>query len=86
VDGALLMTPAAASAEVVEECARAGIDRVWLHAGAGQGAVSDAALAEAQRHGLSVVAGQCPLMFLRDAAWFHRLHALGKKLVGTYPQ
>jgi predicted CoA-binding protein len=86
VDGAILMVPADASAGLVDECADAGIPRVWLHKGAGPGAVSDEAIARAKELNIKLVAGQCPLMFLRDAAWFHRLHALGKKLVGTYPK
>jgi predicted CoA-binding protein len=86
IDGALLMVPAAASAELVDQCADAGIPRVWLHRGVGPGAVSDEAIARAKERGLALVAGQCPLMFLRDAAWFHRLHAWGKKVAGTYPR
>ncbi len=85
VDGALLMVPASASAEIVQQCAAAGIGRVWLHKGAGPGAVSEEAIATARAHGLSLVSGQCPLMFLEDASWVHRLHALGKKLVRHYP-
>jgi hypothetical protein len=85
VGGALLMTPPAASASVVAECADAGILRVWLHRGVGHGSVTDDAIAMANARGLDLVAGQCPLMFLRDPAWIHRAHAWAKKLVGTYP-
>ena len=35
VDGAMVMVPADSAAEVVEQCAARGIERVWLHRGAG---------------------------------------------------
>jgi uncharacterized protein len=74
VDGALIMVPAAGAAEVVEQCAARGIERVWLHRGAGQGSVADEAVDAARAAGIDVVDGACPLMFLPDTGWFHRLH------------
>lgn len=87
VEAALIMTPAAASAGVVDACAAAGIAKVWLHRGAGQGAVSSEAVEVAARRGLSCVVGRCPLMFLgpRPAA-VHRVHAAALRLVGDYPR
>jgi predicted CoA-binding protein len=85
VDGALIMTPAAASLEVVEDCLRAGVTKVWLHRGVGRGSVSDAAVAYAEAHGMQVVAGECPLMFLPHAEAIHRAHAFAKKVTGSYP-
>jgi hypothetical protein len=85
VDAALLMTAPEVSESVVHDCAEAGIHHVWLHRGAGRGAVSDAALDAGKAHGMSVVPGECPLMFLEHPAWVHRVHAWGRKLVGHYP-
>lgn len=85
VEWALVMTPPAASAEVVRACAAAGIPRVWLHRGAGQGSVSEEAAEACKELGLRAVAGECPMMFLKDGSFVHRLHAMGKKLVGSYP-
>ncbi len=86
VDWALVMTPATASEGVVRACAAAGVKRVWLHKGAGPGSVSDAAEKAAADLGLELISGQCPLMFLEKAGFVHRVHALGKKLAGTYPK
>ncbi len=84
--GVLVMTPAAASVGVVEESARAGIRRIWLHRGVGAGAVSDAAVRAAQALRLELVAGRCPLMFLGDhPAAIHRLHAAALRLSHHYP-
>jgi predicted CoA-binding protein len=85
VQGALLMTPPQATLHVVEECAQVGISRVWMHRGAGDGSVSDEALAFCSAHDISVVPGQCPMMFLERPERIHRVHAASKRLWGTYP-
>lgn len=74
VDGVIVMVPADGAAAVVEECAERGIERVWLHRGSGPGSVSDEAIAAARAAGIDVVDGACPLMFLAETGWLHRLH------------
>ncbi len=80
VDGALVMTAADQSEGVVHDCAEAGINRVWLHRGAGPGAVSAAAVDFCRQHGMRLVAGYCPYMFLPKASFFHRFHGFFRKL------
>lgn len=72
VDGVVVVTPAAASAGVVEDCARAGVRRVWLHRGLGQGSLSDDALQAGRRHGIAVIPGGCPNMFGETSDAGHR--------------
>lgn len=67
-DAALVMTPARAAEQVVADCAAAGIRRVWLYRR------SPAAEALCVRSGIESIAGECPMMFLPDMAWPHRLH------------
>lgn len=86
VEGALIMTTAAAAEQVLEDCAGAGIRRVWLYRGLGGGASSPATIATANRLGLEVVAGHCPYMFLPGTPKVHAIHGLGKKLTGSYPK
>ena len=86
VDGALIMTTATAAEQVIDDCAQAGISHVWLYGGLGGGATSPATIAAAERHGLDVVAGHCPYMFLPGTPVFHSLHGVGKKLTGSYPK
>lgn len=64
----------------MRECAEAGVRRVWLHRGAGRGAVSDEAVAFCRAQGIAVVAGECPYMFLPKAGLLHRLHGLLRRL------
>jgi acyl-CoA synthetase (NDP forming) len=76
IDAAFLMTPPAATDQVVQDCAAAGVHTVWMHRGAGQGSVSQSAVDLCRQHGIAVVPGACPYMFLPDANLFHRLHRL----------
>lgn len=80
VDGALLMTPPHVTERVVRDCAEAGIPRVWMHRGAGRGAVSDDAIAYCEGAGIAVVAGHCPYMFLPRAGFIHRVHRFFKRI------
>jgi predicted CoA-binding protein len=68
VDAALLMTPPAASEQVVKDCLAAGVTRIWLYR------QSPAAEAWCASQGVTAIAGECPLMYLRDAGWIHRVH------------
>ncbi len=85
VEGALLLTSPAVTEQVVEECAQAGIGRVWMFRAAGAGAVSRDALRFCASKGIRVVDGECPFMFLPATGWFHRMHGLIRRLLGRYP-
>ena len=85
-EAALLLTPPAATAQVVRECADAGVRRVWMHRGGGQGAVSPEAVAVCRERGIDVVDGECPFMFLSHAGWAHSLHGFFRRLGGRLPR
>jgi predicted CoA-binding protein len=72
---ALLLTSPQGSEQVVRDCLEAGVRRVWMHRGAGPGAVSPKAVAFCEANGIEVAAGVCPYMALPGSAWPHRLHA-----------
>jgi predicted CoA-binding protein len=86
VGGALCMTPPALTDQVVRDCAEAGIKRVWMYRATGKGAVSADAVKFCEANGISVIAGECPMMFLPGGAWFHRFHGWVKKITGFYPR
>ena len=85
-DAALLFTPPAVTNTVVRDCAEAGITRIWMHRGGGQGAVSSEAVEFCQSNGIVVVPGQCPFMFLKPVRHVHWVHRCFAKLLGHYPQ
>ena len=82
LDGVIVMVPRDRAADVVQECADLGIPRVWLFRGVGAGAVSDEAVALCHEHGIEVVAGACPLMFLEPVGSVHRFHRGWVRLTG----
>lgn len=86
VNAALLMTPPPATNAVVHDCAAAGISRVWMFRGGGQGSVSTEAVKFCESKGIAVVPGECPFMFLPGSAWFHRFHGIINRIAGTYPR
>jgi predicted CoA-binding protein len=75
VAAAIVMTPPDRAAEVVRDCAAAGVRTVWFHRGAGSGSASAEALALCRANGIEVVSDLCPFMALPDAGWLHRAHA-----------
>jgi predicted CoA-binding protein len=85
VDGALLMTPPLVTDRVVRDCTEAGVTRVWMHRGAGQGAVNPVAVSYCRDHGIAVVDGACPFMFLPRAGFVHRTHAWLARLIHRHP-
>lgn len=72
VDAAVIATHPDVSANAVRDCARAGIERVWLHRGVGQGSVSDDAVRVGREMGLRLIPGSCPMMFCDPVDGGHR--------------
>jgi predicted CoA-binding protein len=85
VEAALLLTPPAATEQVVKDCAESGVKRVWMHRGAGKGAVSEGAVAFCRERGMDVVDGACPFMFLPGTGFGHGLHRFALRLIGRLP-
>ena len=85
VEGVLVMTSFTETLGVVQDCAEAGIERVWLYRASGTGAVSPEAVAFCSRNGIHVVEGFCPYLFLPATGLLHRVHAVLLKLGGRYP-
>jgi len=85
VDSVLVITPASQTAAVVEECAAAGVQRIWMYRATGPGSVDPKAVEFCKQKGIDVVAGECPHMFFPNAMFFHRFHGFVKKIVGAYP-
>jgi uncharacterized protein len=84
IDGVVVMVHRDRAADVVRAAADRGIARVWLFKGlGGPGAVSDDALETCAVHGMEVVAGACPLMFLEPVGWFHRVHRAARRMNGS---
>jgi predicted CoA-binding protein len=82
VDGVLIVVPPKETEQVVREAADAGIRRVWMQ----QGAESAAAIRFCEENGISVVHGECILMFAQPVVSFHRFHRWIWKVLGKLPK
>jgi len=70
----------------LEECAGLGIKQVWMHRGPGGGSVSEEAAEWARGHGMTVIAGGCPLMFDPTADSGHKFMRWMFSLNGNVPR
>jgi predicted CoA-binding protein len=87
VDGVVIVNRPEVTNAIVRECAEAGVHRVWMHqslARAGT-SVSPEAVAFCQAQGISVIAGACPMMFVRGADFGHRCMRWILRLTGGLP-
>jgi hypothetical protein len=75
VDAVLVMLTGPAAYEAVRECVLRDVSTVWLFRGVGSpGAWSPEAVALCREHGVGVIAGACPLMFLGPVTGAHQVH------------
>jgi len=82
---AMVMLTGPAAAAAVHECAARGVGQVWLFSGLGApGALSDDAMLACIEHGIDVVAGACPLMFLEPVGAIHRTHLAVRRFNGAF--
>ncbi|UCG86390.1 MAG: CoA-binding protein [Gemmatimonadota bacterium] len=81
VGALLLVVPPAETEKVVREASETGIGRVWMQ----QGAESDSAIRHCHEQGMSLVHGECILMYAAPTG-VHRLHRWVWRLLGKLPQ
>lgn len=82
---ALLLIPDTQLAAAVDDCLQAGVQRLWFRHGAEDGEACRAAIGKARAAGATVVAGECPLMYLPDAGWIHKAHGAVRHLLHRDP-
>jgi predicted CoA-binding protein len=85
VTAALLLAPKYATDAVVRQCAEAGIKLLWVYGISGPKDLPAGVEADCERHGIRLVPGYCPFMFMEHVTWFHRWHGKFMKFVGEYP-
>lgn len=81
-DAVVLVVPPAETEKVVREVAEAGVKRVWMQ----QGAESKEAIDFCVNQQISVVAGECIMMFAEPIGTLHRVHRFFKGVVGSLPK
>jgi len=73
VDVVVIATAPHRAEATMRECDELGIKQVWMHRGPGTGSVSDAATEYGREHGITVIDGECPLMFEPTADFGHKV-------------
>jgi uncharacterized protein len=64
VDGVVIITRPDVTERIVEQCADAGVRRVWMHQAVKRAtSVSPKAVDYCREHGIDVIAGGCPMMY-----------------------
>jgi uncharacterized protein len=74
--------------EIVKECAALGITSVWMHRGIDSktASVSEPAILFCKEHGITVIPGGCPMMYINHADFGHRLMRWMQNLRGSLPK
>ena len=72
VDAVVIITRPETTERIVHDCNDAGVPRVWMHQSLGKGSsVSSEAVEYCRQHGISVIAGACPMMYGDGADFGH---------------
>jgi len=81
VGGVMIAVPPDQTERAVQEAIQAKIPRIWIQ----EGSESQAALKLCEENGISVIHGECILMFAEPVRSFHAFHRWIWKLLGKLP-
>jgi uncharacterized protein len=82
VGGLIVVLQPEETQKIVREAKEMGIKKIWMQ----QGSESNEAIAYCNEHGLSVIHGECILMFAEPAGAMHRFHRWIWKILGKLPE
>jgi predicted CoA-binding protein len=86
VDGVVVVTRPEITRQIVHECGEAGVRRVWMHQSLGRGtSVSPDAVEYCHQHGITVIAGACPMMYDGQGDFGHVCMRWILRLTGGLP-
>jgi uncharacterized protein len=86
VEAALLLTAPALNGQLVADCAEAGVKQVWFYGVTDRSAENAQAIAYCREHGIAVIPGYCPYMYLQGAPFYHGIHGFVARLAGMAPR
>lgn len=86
IGAVVVATHPEATTAVVRQGIALGVRHVWMHRSFGTGSVADEAVAACRDHGVHVIAGGCPMMFLQPVDIGHRCMLWCLRLTGKLPQ
>lgn len=86
LDTAIAVVPPAEQERVVRECAAAGIKHLWIHEHVMKGLSNPKAITLCEEHGIEVISGYCPFMFMPHPGFPHNLHGWVTRICGAQPR
>jgi predicted CoA-binding protein len=88
VDGLVIVNRPEVTNAIVHEAAEVSVPRVWMHQSFSRAgtSVSPEAAEFCTAHGISVIAGACPMMYVRGADFGHRCMRWMLRLTGGLPK
>lgn len=84
VDAAIIFVPPDKMSSIPADCINKGIKNIWIYdpkPAAKNAVIQD----DLGKDDINVITGYCPLMFISDTHWFHKIHGFFVKLSGKYP-
>ncbi len=87
-EAVIIVTRPEIAAHIVKDCFELGINNVWLHRGpdAKTSSVSPEAVDYCRKHGITVIPGGCPMMFINNADIPHRFMRWLQNITGKLPK
>jgi predicted CoA-binding protein len=86
VDGVVIVTRPEVTEQIVHDCTKSGVTRVWMHQSIGKGtSVSPEGVEYCRQHDISVIAGACPMMYGAHVDVGHMCMRWVLKLTGGLP-
>jgi predicted CoA-binding protein len=86
VDGVVVVTRPEVTERIVHQCADARVPRVWMHRSVGKGSsVSQEAVEYCRHHGITIIAGACPMMYGDNVDFGHTCLRWILRLTGGLP-
>ena len=87
-EGVVIVTKPEVTIQIVQECAEFGITHVWMHRGINSksSSVSEKAVSFCHDHGIKVIPGGCPMMFISNADIGHRFMCWMQNFSGSLPK
>lgn len=84
-EAVLVVTGEGQTKQVVQQCQAAGVRSVWTYGVSGRKRLATEVADQCRASGMAVVEGECPFMYLPNAAGIHRFHGVLRKLLRSYP-
>lgn len=86
-DGVVIVTRPQDTEQVVQDCAQAGVKRVWIHASMIHGgtSISPKAVEFCRERGMDVIAGGCPMMYEQPVDFGHKCMKWFMGVTGQLP-